>query len=61
MSRGWLDGFWELELGAWDMAAGVLIVEEAGGGEQAEQRPFQPDGTRGGCRQRPDHQHCRTA
>ena len=26
-----LDGFWELELGAWDMAAGVLIVEEAGG------------------------------
>ena len=31
VARGWLDGFWELELGAWDMAAGVLIVEEAGG------------------------------
>lgn len=26
-----LDGFWELRLQAWDMAAGALIVEEAGG------------------------------
>lgn len=29
---GRLDGFWELYLKPWDMAAGALIVEEAGGG-----------------------------
>jgi len=28
---GRFDGFWELNLGAWDVAAGALIVEEAGG------------------------------
>jgi myo-inositol-1(or 4)-monophosphatase len=28
---GRLDGFWELALGPWDMAAGGLIVQEAGG------------------------------
>jgi myo-inositol-1(or 4)-monophosphatase len=28
---GRLDGFWEFGLNPWDMAAGVLIVEEAGG------------------------------
>jgi myo-inositol-1(or 4)-monophosphatase len=28
---GRFDGFWELNLGAWDTAAGGLIVEEAGG------------------------------
>jgi myo-inositol-1(or 4)-monophosphatase len=28
---GRLDGFWELRLQAWDMAAGALIVAEAGG------------------------------
>jgi myo-inositol-1(or 4)-monophosphatase len=28
---GRYDGFWELNLSAWDTAAGVLIVEEAGG------------------------------
>jgi myo-inositol-1(or 4)-monophosphatase len=28
---GRLDGFWELALGPWDMAAGGLIVHEAGG------------------------------
>ena len=28
---GRFDGFWELNLSAWDTAAGVLIVEEAGG------------------------------
>src|SRR5262249_17549573 len=28
---GRFDGFWELKLGAWDMAAGALIVSEAGG------------------------------
>ena len=25
------DGFWEFGLNAWDMAAGVLLVQEAGG------------------------------
>ena len=28
---GRLDGFWEEHLRPWDMAAGVLIVQEAGG------------------------------
>lgn len=28
---GRLDGFWELGLNAWDMAAGVLLIQEAGG------------------------------
>jgi myo-inositol-1(or 4)-monophosphatase len=28
---GKLDGFWEFGLSAWDMAAGCLLVEEAGG------------------------------
>jgi myo-inositol-1(or 4)-monophosphatase len=31
VAAGNLDGYWELELEAWDMAAGSLIVEEAGG------------------------------
>lgn len=30
-AAGRLDGFWELQLNAWDVAAGVLLVEEAGG------------------------------
>jgi len=28
---GHLDGFWELKLNPWDVAAGVLIIQEAGG------------------------------
>ncbi|MDX1654739.1 MAG: inositol monophosphatase family protein [Candidatus Competibacteraceae bacterium] len=28
---GRLDGFWEIGLNPWDMAAGVLIIQEAGG------------------------------
>ena len=28
---GWFDGFWELDLAPWDVAAGTLIVREAGG------------------------------
>ncbi|NIT58240.1 MAG: inositol monophosphatase, partial [Phycisphaerae bacterium] len=28
---GRLDGFWELTLNAWDIAAGALLIEEAGG------------------------------
>jgi len=31
VAAGRLDGFWELSLNAWDIAAGMLIVEEAGG------------------------------
>lgn len=30
-AAGWLDGYWELSLQPWDMCAGALIVEEAGG------------------------------
>jgi myo-inositol-1(or 4)-monophosphatase len=38
---GRLDGFWERGLSAWDMAAGVVIVEEAGGNVTAYDRsPF---------------------
>jgi myo-inositol-1(or 4)-monophosphatase len=28
---GWLDGYWEMKLQPWDVAAGDLIVREAGG------------------------------
>ena len=31
VASGRLDGFWELYLKPWDMAAGALIIEEAGG------------------------------
>ena len=31
MACGRFDGFWEFNLNPWDTAAGVLIVEEAGG------------------------------
>ncbi|MDD2539700.1 MAG: inositol monophosphatase family protein [Desulfuromonadaceae bacterium] len=31
VASGRLDGFWELKLKAWDVAAGVLMVREAGG------------------------------
>ena len=31
VAAGRLSGFWELRLGPWDMAAGALLVEEAGG------------------------------
>lgn len=31
VAAGRLDGFWEMRLGPWDIAAGALIVEEAGG------------------------------
>lgn len=30
MAAGRFDGYWELRLGAWDMAAGALIAQEAG-------------------------------
>jgi myo-inositol-1(or 4)-monophosphatase len=31
VAAGRFDGFWERDLGAWDMAAGLLLVSEAGG------------------------------
>jgi myo-inositol-1(or 4)-monophosphatase len=31
VARGWFDGYWERRLSAWDLAAGALIVREAGG------------------------------
>jgi myo-inositol-1(or 4)-monophosphatase len=31
VAAGRLDGFWEIRLNAWDVAAGALIVQEAGG------------------------------
>lgn len=31
VAAGRFDGFWELQLKPWDVAAGVLLVEEAGG------------------------------
>ncbi|MCX7966402.1 MAG: inositol monophosphatase [Syntrophorhabdaceae bacterium] len=31
LAAGRFDGFWELKLNPWDMAAGLIIVEEAGG------------------------------
>ena len=31
VAAGRFDGFWELKLRSWDVAAGILLVEEAGG------------------------------
>ena len=31
VAAGRLDGFWEFDLNSWDMAAGVLLIQEAGG------------------------------
>jgi myo-inositol-1(or 4)-monophosphatase len=31
VALGRLDGFWELVLAPWDIAAGMLLVREAGG------------------------------
>jgi myo-inositol-1(or 4)-monophosphatase len=31
VAAGRMDGYWELRLGPWDVAAGALLVEEAGG------------------------------
>ncbi len=40
---GRLDGYWELDLDPWDMAAGSLIVQEAGGRvTDAQGEPFSP-------------------
>jgi len=40
---GRTDGFWEIELKPWDTAAGVLVIEEAGGRvTDFEGRPWSP-------------------
>jgi myo-inositol-1(or 4)-monophosphatase len=31
VAAGWLDGYWEMRLKPWDLAAGALLVGEAGG------------------------------
>ncbi len=31
LAAGRLDGFWEFSLNAWDVAAGIVLIEEAGG------------------------------
>ena len=31
LATGRFDGFWEIGLSPWDVAAGALIIEEAGG------------------------------
>jgi myo-inositol-1(or 4)-monophosphatase len=31
VAAGWFDGYWEMKIGPWDLAAGSLIVREAGG------------------------------
>ena len=31
VAAGRLDGYWEIGLEKWDLAAGVLLIEEAGG------------------------------
>ncbi len=43
---GRLDGFWEIGLSAWDIAAGALLIEEAGGlvGDFAGGREFLDSG-----------------
>jgi myo-inositol-1(or 4)-monophosphatase len=44
---GRLDGYWERGLSPWDLAAGVVLVQEAGGQVSAyDQSPFQLDSGR---------------
>jgi myo-inositol-1(or 4)-monophosphatase len=31
VAAGRLDGYWEFKVSAWDVAAGILLVREAGG------------------------------
>ena len=46
MAAGRLDGFGEMKLGAWDLAAGSLMVVEAGGKvTNFEGRPLGLDGS----------------
>ena len=42
VAAGRLDGFWEKPINAWDIAAGALMVEEAGGVVTCYGKPFDP-------------------
>ncbi len=45
LAAGRFDGYWEYSLGPWDMAAGVLLVTEAGGMvTDVHGRPFATEG-----------------
>jgi myo-inositol-1(or 4)-monophosphatase len=44
VAAGRFDGFWEFNLNPWDTAAGVLIVQEAGGNvTRFDGSPFEID------------------
>ncbi|HEX8954483.1 MAG TPA: inositol monophosphatase family protein [Polyangia bacterium] len=45
VAAGWMDGYWELKIKPWDVAAGALLVAEAGG-RVTDYRgaPFRSDG-----------------
>jgi myo-inositol-1(or 4)-monophosphatase len=44
VAAGWLDGYWEQKLKPWDLAAGALLVSEAGGHVSAwDGGPFDVD------------------
>ena len=45
VAAGWMDGYWELKIKPWDVAAGALLVTEAGG-RVTDYRggPFRSDG-----------------
>ena len=42
VAAGRLDGYWEKPINAWDIAAGSLMVEEAGGKVSCYGKPFDP-------------------
>ncbi|RJQ41338.1 MAG: inositol monophosphatase [Anaerolineaceae bacterium] len=45
VAAGWLDGYWEIGIHPWDIAAGTLLAEEAGGlvtNLQGEEDYFKP-------------------
>ena len=46
VAAGRMDGFWEADLKAWDIAGGALVVAEAGG--RVTQMDGTPDSSRGG-------------
>mgnify|MGYP001301745653 CR=1 FL=1 len=41
---GRFDGFWEISLNPWDVAAGQLIIEEAGQGDKIRSIPLRDRG-----------------
>jgi myo-inositol-1(or 4)-monophosphatase len=45
VAAGWMDGYWELKIKPWDVAAGALFVAEAGGRvSDYRGQPFRSDG-----------------